>query len=88
VGGLGINFPLLLRPQTMFVKYSQAFVCLPAGLAPDELFGGATLVQTKKVTKFRWCCSARSNVGGLYDWLKTTVLDSGKIGTRTSRWCT
>ena len=34
----------------MFVKYAQAFVCLPGGVGTlDELFEALTLVQTGKV---------------------------------------
>jgi uncharacterized protein (TIGR00730 family) len=78
---LGINFRYFFARKTMFVKYSQAFVCLPGGFGTlDELFEALTLVQTKKVTKFPVVLLGTDYWSGLYDWLKGTVRDSGKIG--------
>ena len=80
---LGINFRYFFARKTMFVKYSQAFVCLPGGFGTlDELFEALTLVQTKKVTKFPVVLLGSEYWGGLYDWLKTVVRDSGKIGDK------
>jgi uncharacterized protein (TIGR00730 family) len=80
---LGINFRYFFARKTMFVKYSQAFVCLPGGFGTlDELFEALTLVQTKKVTKFPVVLLGTDYWGGLYDWLKGVVRDSGKIGDK------
>jgi uncharacterized protein (TIGR00730 family) len=78
---LGINFRYFFTRKTMFVKYSQAFVCLPGGFGTlDELFEALTLVQTKKVTKFPVVLLGTEYWGGLYDWIARTVLEGGKIG--------
>jgi uncharacterized protein (TIGR00730 family) len=67
----------------MFVKYAQAFVCLPGGFGTlDELFEALTLVQTKKVTKFPVVLLGTDYWGGLYDWLVNTARGSGKIGDK------
>ncbi|TWF76378.1 hypothetical protein FHX44_112268 [Pseudonocardia hierapolitana] len=80
---LGINFRYFFARKTMFVKYSQAFVCLPGGFGTlDELFEALTLVQTKKVTKFPVVLLGTEYWGGLYDWIANTVLGAGKIGEK------
>jgi len=80
---LGINFRYFFTRKTMFVKYSQAFVCLPGGFGTlDELFEALTLVQTKKVTKFPVVLLGSEYWGGLYEWLSKTVHDTGKIGEK------
>lgn len=78
---LGVNFRYFFVRKTMFVKYAQAFICLPGGFGTlDELFESLTLVQTKKVTKFPIVLFGKSYWQGLYDWMRDTVHASGKIG--------
>ncbi|MEN3298688.1 TIGR00730 family Rossman fold protein [Pseudonocardia sp.] len=80
---LGINFRYFFARKTMFVKYSQAFVCLPGGFGTlDELFEAMTLVQTKKVTKFPVVLLGKEYWQGLYDWIAGPVLKTGKIGEK------
>ncbi|GAY13209.1 TIGR00730 family Rossman fold protein [Pseudonocardia sp. N23] len=80
---LGINFRYFFARKTMFVKYSQAFVCLPGGFGTlDELFEALTLVQTKKVTKFPVVLLGVDYWKGLYDWIAGAVLDGGKVGDK------
>jgi uncharacterized protein (TIGR00730 family) len=80
---LGVNFRYFFTRKTMFIKYAQAFVCLPGGFGTmDELFEALTLVQTKKVTKFPVVLFGRSYWGGLHDWLKRVALESGKVNER------
>ncbi|MGH3942161.1 MAG: TIGR00730 family Rossman fold protein [Pseudonocardiaceae bacterium] len=77
---LGIQFRYFFTRKTMFIKYAQAFVCLPGGFGTlDELFEALTLVQTKKVTKFPVVMLGRSYWGGLYSWLADTVVAQGKL---------
>jgi uncharacterized protein (TIGR00730 family) len=80
---LGVNFRYFFVRKTMFIKYSQAFICLPGGFGTlDELFEALTLVQTKKVTKFPVVLFGRKYWQGLYDWVRDSVLESGKIGEK------
>ncbi|MGQ0774625.1 MAG: TIGR00730 family Rossman fold protein [Pseudonocardiales bacterium] len=77
---VGIQFRYFFARKTMFIKYAQAFVCLPGGFGTlDELFEALTLVQTKKVTKFPVVMLGRSYWGGLYSWLADTVVAQGKL---------
>jgi len=77
---LGINFRYFFARKTMFVKYSQAYVCLPGGFGTlDELFEALTLVQTKKVTKFPVVLFGSDYWGGLADWIEQTVAEAGNI---------
>ena len=77
---VGIDFRYFFVRKTMFVKYAQAFVVLPGGFGTlDELFEAITLVQTRKVTRFPVILMGTAYWGGLLDWVKSTVLDDGKI---------
>ncbi|MFD4291931.1 TIGR00730 family Rossman fold protein [Rhodococcus sp. NPDC058505] len=77
---LGMNFRYFFARKTMFVKYSQAFVCLPGGFGTlDELFEALTLVQTNKITRFPIVLIGSHFWGGLVDWIRTTLVAEGKI---------
>ncbi|GEE03724.1 cytokinin riboside 5'-monophosphate phosphoribohydrolase [Gordonia spumicola] len=77
---LAINFRYFFVRKTMFVKYSQAFVCLPGGIGTlDELFEALTLVQTRKVLRFPIVLVGRDFWGPLVDWIKNTLAADGKI---------
>ncbi|MCW2915595.1 MAG: hypothetical protein JWN52_3663 [Actinomycetia bacterium] len=77
---IGLEFRYFFVRKTMFVKYSQAFVVLPGGFGTlDELFEAITLVQTKKITQFPIVLVGTEFWGGLLDWIKATMLPSGKI---------
>ena len=77
---IGLNFRYFFARKTMFVKYAQSFVILPGGFGTlDELFEALTLVQTQKVTRFPVILFGERYWSGLIDWLRETVLVSGKI---------
>jgi hypothetical protein len=64
----------------MFVKYSQGFVVMPGGFGTlDELFEALTLIQTNKIDKFPIILVGRDFWGGLFDWIKNTLLIEGNI---------
>ncbi|TMR95507.1 TIGR00730 family Rossman fold protein [Nonomuraea basaltis] len=77
---LGIEFRYFFVRKTMFVKYSCGFIALPGGFGTlDELFEALTLVQTHKVTSFPVVLVGTEFWGGLLDWIKGTLLSTGKI---------
>ncbi|MEY8208635.1 LOG family protein [Corynebacterium sp. MNWGS58] len=78
--GLGIHFRYFFARKTMFLKYSQGFVCLPGGLGTlDELFEVLCMVQTKKVTSFPIVLVGTEFWSGLVDWLQQRLLAEGMI---------
>ncbi|MEU6717753.1 TIGR00730 family Rossman fold protein [Nonomuraea sp. NPDC046802] len=80
---LGIEFRYFFVRKTMFVKYSCGFIALPGGFGTlDELFEALTLVQTHKVTSFPVVLMGSEFWGGLLDWIKSTLLDTGKIAAQ------
>ena len=80
---IGIEFRYFFVRKTLFVKYSQAFVVLPGGFGTlDELFEAITLVQTRKITRFPIVLVGTEFWGGLLDWIKTSMLPSGKISAQ------
>lgn len=77
---VGITFRYFFARKTMFVKYAQAFLCLPGGFGTlDELFEALTLVQTKKVNEFPVVLLGVAFWTPLVDWISTTLLDAGMI---------
>jgi uncharacterized protein (TIGR00730 family) len=77
---LGVNFRYFFARKTMFVKYSQAFICLPGGFGTlDELFEALTLVQTKKITRFPVVLVGTEHWAGLVDWIRERLAATGKI---------
>ena len=80
---VGLNFRYFFARKTMFVKYAQAFIILPGGFGTmDELFEALTLVQTHKVTQFPVVLLGTRYWGGLIDWLRDTMLESGYLSPR------
>ncbi|WP_454165471.1 LOG family protein [Gordonia iterans] len=77
---VAMNFRYFFVRKTMFVKYAQAFVCLPGGVGTlDELFEALTLVQTGKVTRFPIVLIGRTFWSPLLDWLRESLLANGMI---------
>ena len=75
-----LTFKYFFVRKTMFIKYSQAFICLPGGFGTlDELFEALVLIQTGKIANFPVVLFGRAYWAGLVDWLRATMLAGGKI---------
>jgi len=78
------NFPLHFKyffvRKVMFMKYSQAFICMPGGFGSmDELFESLTLIQTERIKPFPIILIGSDFWSGLVDWLRDTMLGNGNI---------
>ena len=72
---LGLNFRYFFVRKTMFLKYSQAFICLPGGFGTlDELFEALVMVQTYKIQRFPIVLLGTDYWSGLVEWIKGRLL--------------
>lgn len=77
---LGLNFRYFFARKTMFLKYSQAFVCLPGGMGTmDEFFEVLCMVQTGKITNYPIVIMGTEYWSGLLEWMKNTLAAGGYI---------
>ena len=77
---LGLNFRYFFARKTMFLKYSQAFICLPGGMGTmDEFFEVMCMVQTGKVTNYPIVLMGNEYWSGLLEWMDNTLAASGYI---------
>ena len=77
---LGVNFRYFFARKTMFLKYSQAFVCLPGGFGTlDELFEVLCMVQTGKITDYPIVLLGVDFWQPLVQWLTDRLVAEGMI---------
>ncbi|MGL4631102.1 MAG: TIGR00730 family Rossman fold protein [Leadbetterella sp.] len=75
-----INFDYFFARKVCFIKYSQGFIVLPGGFGTlDELFEALTLIQTKKIGRFPIVLVGTKYWGGMWEWIKTTMIEEGNI---------
>jgi uncharacterized protein (TIGR00730 family) len=80
---ISVNFRYFFVRKTMFVKYSEAFIIFPGGFGTmDELFEALTLIQTGKIRNFPVILFGSEYWAGLLDWIRTVMLEEGKISPR------
>jgi len=75
-----LSFRYFFVRKVMFLKYAMAYIVMPGGIGTlDEFFEAITLVQTKKMRPFPIILVGTSYWTGLVEWMKATLLDSGKV---------
>ena len=79
----GVENRYFFTRKVMFLKYSQGFVIFPGGLGTlDELFEALTLVQTGHNIKYPIVLVGKEFWGGLIDWIKETLVSSGRVSEK------
>ncbi|HUT55579.1 MAG TPA: TIGR00730 family Rossman fold protein [bacterium] len=77
-----LNFRYFFVRKVMFIKYAQAYVCLPGGMGTlDELSEALTLIQTRKIRPFPVFMVGGDYWKPLVDWFKNTLLDQQMISS-------
>jgi uncharacterized protein (TIGR00730 family) len=80
---LGVENRYFFTRKVMFLKYSQAFIIFPGGMGTlDELFEALTLAQTGHNIKYPIVLVGKDFWGGLIDWMKSTLVDSGRMSEK------
>ncbi|MCD4825963.1 MAG: TIGR00730 family Rossman fold protein [Phycisphaerae bacterium] len=73
-----LDFRYFFARLVMFVKYSNAFVCMPGGFGTlHEFFNSMTLIQTGKADPFPVILIGRSFWRGMTDWIEKAMLHQG-----------
>lgn len=77
---ISIDYKYFFIRKVMFVKHSVAYIIMPGGFGTlDELFEALTLIQTSRIRRFPVVLVGSEFWGGLVDWIRNTLLASGKI---------
>ncbi len=77
---LSLSFEHFLTRKTIFMAYSEAYICLPGGFGTlDELIEAVTLMQTKKMVVKPIILVDSAFWAPLFAWFKTTLVTEGLI---------
>jgi hypothetical protein len=84
---ISLSYRYFFARKVMFVKHAVGYICFPGGFGTaDEFFEAMTLIQTHKTAKFPVMCIGTDYWGGLFDWMRTVMLDrSGAISPEDLR---
>ena len=73
-----LDFRYFFARLVMFVKYSNAFVCMPGGFGTlHEFFNSMTLIQTGKAEPFPVVLIGKSFWKGMVGWIEKIMLNTG-----------
>ena len=72
---LPLSFKYFFVRKVMFIKYAQAFICMPGGFGTlDEAFEAVTLIQTRRIKPFPVVLVGREYWSGLLDWIRNNFV--------------
>ena len=77
---LPLSFKYFFVRKVMFIKYAQAFICMPGGFGTlDEAFEALTLIQTRRIKPFPVILVGSEYWSGLLDWMKEKLLALDRV---------
>lgn len=77
---LPLSFKYFFVRKVMFIKYAQAFICMPGGFGTlDEAFEALTLIQTRRIKPFPVILVGSEYWAGLLDWMKEKMLALNRV---------
>lgn len=77
---LPLSFKYFFVRKVMFIKYAQAFICMPGGFGTlDEAFEALTLIQTKRIKPFPVILVGSEYWSGLLEWIKEKMLAANRV---------
>lgn len=77
---LPLSFKYFFVRKVMFIKYAQAFICMPGGFGTlDEAFEALTLIQTRRIKPFPVILVGSEYWSGLLDWMKKKLLALDRV---------
>ncbi len=77
---LPLSFKYFFVRKVMFIKYAQAFICMPGGFGTlDEAFEALTLIQTKRIKPFPVILVGTDFWSGIMDWIQDKMLACGNV---------
>jgi len=77
---LPLSFKYFFVRKVMFIKYAQAFICMPGGFGTlDEAFEALTLIQTRRIKPFPVILVGSEYWSGLLDWIREKMLAANRV---------
>ena len=77
---LPLSFKYFFVRKVMFIKYAQAFICMPGGFGTlDEAFEALTLIQTRRIKPFPVILVGTDFWSGLMDWIQEKMFAGGNV---------
>lgn len=77
---LPLSFKYFFVRKVMFIKYAQAFICMPGGFGTlDEAFEALTLIQTRRIKPFPIILVGSEYWAGLMSWMNEKMLALNRV---------